>query len=393
MSNVAIEVNNISKMYKMYHREKRDLKRIFNSKNDYEEFYALKNVSFKINKGESVGIVGHNGAGKSTLLKILTGVAFPSCGTVKVDGRIASLLELGSGFNPELTGIENIYFNGSLNGLTTEEIEKSIPYIIEFADIGDFINRPVKSYSSGMFARLAFATAINVNPDILIVDEILSVGDIGFQVKCMGKFEEFKKQGKTIIYVSHGLGTVKKFCDRAIWLQHGEVVEDGNSVIVVEKYYNLNFNFLNYESLDEKGENEVLKDVNVESTDNDCIDYGADLKLDLNYNNLKENIKEPSISLEIRKTDGEIDKGRLYDQFVTAFSTNDMGFTPSLNKGINKINLTIKDIRLMAGNYYMDFVLYSGEKEIYRKFNVYKFIVKDKYRGEGFIILKHTWKD
>ncbi len=153
------------------------------------------------------------------MLKILTGVSFPSSGEVNVNGRVSSLLELGTGFNPELTGEENIYFNGSLMGLTQDEIDKVKDNIIEFADIGEFINQPVKSYSSGMYARLAFAVAININPDILIVDEILSVGDVGFQKKCMDKFNEFKEAGKTVLYVSHGLETVQTFCERAIWLE------------------------------------------------------------------------------------------------------------------------------------------------------------------------------
>lgn len=206
-------------------------------KKEVKEFKALTDVSFHVNKGEIVGIIGNNGAGKSTLLKILTGVSFPSSGEVNVNGRVSSLLELGTGFNPELTGEENIYFNGSLMGLTQDEIDKVKDNIIEFADIGEFINQPVKSYSSGMYARLAFAVAININPDILIVDEILSVGDVGFQKKCMDKFNEFKEAGKTVLYVSHGLETVQTFCERAIWLEKGRVVDIGPSFDIVEKYY------------------------------------------------------------------------------------------------------------------------------------------------------------
>ena len=260
---VVIEAKNLTKMYKMYGNQNEKILS-FLSKRKYEKFYALNNVSFEISTGECVGIIGHNGAGKSTLLKILTGVAFATTGELNINGKISSLLELGSGFNPELSGIENIYFNGTLNGLTTKEIDEKKEDIIEFADIGDFVYQPVKSYSSGMFARLAFAVAINIDPDILIVDEILSVGDVGFQVKCMEKFEEFKKSGRTIIYVSHGLGTVKKFCDRAIWLQKGAVVDDGNSVIVVERYYNISFNPAVADKAEE-GESNVMQNISLTS--------------------------------------------------------------------------------------------------------------------------------
>ena len=237
----VINALNITKEYKIYNTNKEKLKLLINKRYKIKKFHALSNVSFNINKGEIIGIIGKNGAGKSTLLKILTGVAFVTYGKVFINGRVSSLLELGSGFDIRLTGYENIYFNATLNGLKRVEIDKKINEIIKFADIGDFLYQPVKNYSSGMFARLAFAVAININPDILIVDEILSVGDIKFQVKCMEKFEKFKKQGKTILYVSHSLATVKKFCNRVIWIDEGKVVEDGNPVMVVEKYFNMNF--------------------------------------------------------------------------------------------------------------------------------------------------------
>lgn len=380
---VAIKVKNLSKIYKVYEKDTHRITDMF-SKKSYKEFYALKDVSFEIKKGECVGIIGHNGAGKSTLLKILTGVAFQNGGTLEVNGKIASLLELGSGFNPEFTGIENIYFNGGLNGLTTEQIEAAIPEIIKFADIGDFVNRPVKTYSSGMFARLAFATAINIDPDILIVDEILSVGDVKFQVKCMEKFEEFKKKGKTILYVSHGLGTVKKFCDRAIWLDHGTVRDDGNSIIVVERYYSTNF--INYITTDKKD----FPGNNIENVDLECltenIDYRSELKLKLKYNIKNTNIEnKPNAVIELRTTDGE------NSEFVTSFSTKNLGETISWQNGENELMFKIKSLNLMSGEYYINVVFEDGEKEIYRKQKVYSFIINDKYRGEGFIIPEHTW--
>lgn len=198
MDNVAIKVNNVSKIYRLYDKPTDRLKEAlgFSKKKRYKEHYALNNVSFDVKRGETVGIIGTNGSGKSTILKIITGVLNPSMGDVKIAGRISALLELGAGFNMEYTGIENIYLNATMMGFTREETDAKLQSILDFADIGDFVYQPVKTYSSGMFVRLAFAVSINIDPDILIVDEALSVGDVFFQVKCYHKFEEFKKWAK-----------------------------------------------------------------------------------------------------------------------------------------------------------------------------------------------------
>ena len=383
---VVIEAKNLKKMYKMYGNQN---EKIFSfGKRKYEEFYALNGVSFEIKRGECVGIIGHNGAGKSTLLKILTGVAFATSGELNIYGKVSSLLELGSGFNPELTGVENIYFNGTLNGLSTAQIDAIKDEIIEFADIGDFVYQPVKNYSSGMFARLAFAVAINIDPDILIVDEILSVGDVGFQVKCMEKFEDFKKAGKTIIYVSHGLSTVKKFCDRAIWLQRGEVMDDGNSVIVVERYYNINFNPATVENLEE-GVSDKVKSLSLTGPKN-ILSYREDLNLEFNYELLEE-LEEPRIVFELRKTDYEPGTTRGSDQFVCAFDSVDNQMNVKGLKGLNKFKLNLEDISLVAGVYYLDVIIISKGETVYRKINAFSFTMEDKYRGEGFLILEHSW--
>ncbi|EPB9413164.1 polysaccharide ABC transporter ATP-binding protein [Clostridium perfringens] len=386
---VAIRVKDLTKKYKLYQKRSERLANAFGKEKNIKEFYALKGVSFEISKGECVGIIGHNGAGKSTLLKLLTGVAFPTSGEIEINGRLASMLELGSGFNPELTGMENIYFNGSLNGLTKEEIDGKLKDILEFADIGNFIEQPVKNYSSGMFARLAFAVAINVDPDILIVDEILSVGDVGFQVKCMEKFNEFKKKGKTILYVSHGLGTVKKFCDRAIWLQKGEVVDDGNSVIVVERYYNLNFNPANIEQLKDH-KSDIINSIVVKSNTKN-VEYFEKLDLEVEYDLISNDLKDPNIVLEFRKTDYEPGTTRGNDQFVCGINSKDNIKNIPFNLGVNKLKVSLNKINLVAGVYYIDFVLRDGEEEVYRKINGYSFTLNDKYRGEGFLILGHSW--
>ncbi|MCX0406593.1 ABC transporter ATP-binding protein [Clostridium perfringens] len=386
---VAIRVKDLTKKYKLYQKRSERLANAFGKEKNIKEFYALKGVSFEISKGECVGIIGHNGAGKSTLLKLLTGVAFPTSGEIEINGRLASMLELGSGFNPELTGMENIYFNGSLNGLTKEEIDGKLKDILEFADIGNFIEQPVKNYSSGMFARLAFAVAINVDPDILIVDEILSVGDVGFQVKCMEKFNEFKKKGKTILYVSHGLGTVKKFCDRAIWLQKGEVVDDGNSVIVVERYYNLNFNPANIEQLKDH-KSDIINSIVVKSNTKN-VKYLEKLDLEVEYDLISNDLKDPNIVLEFRKTDYEPGTTRGNDQFVCGINSKDNIKNIPFNLGVNKLKVSLNKVNLVAGVYYIDFVLRDGEEEVYRKINGYSFTLNDKYRGEGFLILGHSW--
>ncbi len=236
--NAAIRVEHLTKMYKLYDRPSDRLKESLGltRKKCYREHYALRDVNFTVNKGETIGIIGTNGAGKSTILKVITGVLTPTEGRVIVDGRISALLELGAGFNMEYTGIENIYLNGTMIGFSEEEIDARLSDILAFADIGDFVNQPVKMYSSGMFVRLAFAVAINIDPEILIVDEALSVGDVFFQAKCYRKFEEFKKEGKTILFVSHDLGSISKYCDRVVLLDHGTKLDEGSPKEMVDLY-------------------------------------------------------------------------------------------------------------------------------------------------------------
>lgn len=232
-----IKIEHLYKNYKMYGRKKdRLLETIFPAYQKHSEFSAIKDLDLEIKKGEVLGILGKNGAGKSTLLKMITGVVAPSSGTLEVKGKISSLLELGTAFNMELTGEENIYQHGQVMGLKREEIEKRKPEIIEFADIGEHLYQPVKTYSSGMFARLAFACAIHVDPDILIVDEVLSVGDMAFQLKCFKKFEQFKKEGKTILFVTHNVADVIRNCNRAIIISSGSKVFDGEVKTGVDKY-------------------------------------------------------------------------------------------------------------------------------------------------------------
>lgn len=234
----AIEVKDVVKIYKLYDKPRDRMKEAFGfgRKQNHKLHYALNGVSLNIYKGETVGIIGTNGSGKSTILKIITGVLHPTSGEVIVDGRISALLELGAGFNQEYNGIENIYLNGTMMGFSEKEIDEKLPDILAFADIGDYVQQPVKTYSSGMFVRLAFAVAINIEPEILIVDEALSVGDVFFQAKCYHKFEEFKKLGKTIVFVSHDLSSVSKYCDRVFLLNRGVLLGEGKPKEMIDAY-------------------------------------------------------------------------------------------------------------------------------------------------------------
>lgn len=238
MKELAIEVKNIKKEYRLYDKPSLRVKEALSirGKKYHKVFSALKDISFQVEKGEMLGIIGKNGAGKSTLLKIITGVLTPTSGEIKINGKVSALLELGAGFNPEYTGIENIYLNGSMIGFTKQEMDMKLDDILTFADIGDFVYQPVKTYSSGMFARLAFAVAINVEPDILIVDEALSVGDVFFQAKCYKKLEDLKNSGKTILFVTHDMGSVIKYCNRAILINDGVIAAQGNPDEIVDLY-------------------------------------------------------------------------------------------------------------------------------------------------------------
>ena len=272
----AIQVENIDKMYKLYDRPMDRLKESLglSRQKRYKEHYALNQVSFNVKKGETVGIIGTNGSGKSTILKIITGVLNPTAGRIIVDGRISALLELGAGFNGEYSGIENVYLNGTMIGFSREEIDAKLQDILDFADIGDFVHQPVKTYSSGMFVRLAFAVAINIEPEILIVDEALSVGDVFFQAKCYHKFEEFKKMGKTILFVSHDLGSIGKYCDRVVLLNKGKKLNEGSPKEMIDIYKKLLVNQYDAETgetlgdtLSQEEESGVLREQEVGSAE------------------------------------------------------------------------------------------------------------------------------
>ncbi|MBB6638138.1 ABC transporter ATP-binding protein [Cohnella thailandensis] len=234
----AISVENLKKSFRVYQEKPATLKEklLRIRKDQYKEIPIVNDVSFTIKEGEMVGLIGQNGSGKSTLLKLLTQIIYPASGKIQINGRVSSLLELGAGFHPDFTGIENIYMNASIFGLSKKEISKRVDQIIEFSELEEFIHNPVRTYSSGMYMRLAFATAINVEPDVLLVDEVLAVGDASFQRKCLNRIKELKNKNKTIVLVTHDHGVVERLCDRAIWLQAGKIREDGPPTQVVNEY-------------------------------------------------------------------------------------------------------------------------------------------------------------
>ena len=278
---IAIEVKDVDKVYKLYEKPSDRIKEALGlgSKIRHTDHKALSDVSMTIYQGETVGIIGTNGSGKSTILKIITGVLNPTAGEVKVNGRISALLELGAGFNMEYNGIENIYLNGTMIGFTEKEIDEKLQSILDFADIGEYVYQPVKTYSSGMFVRLAFAVAINIDPEILIVDEALSVGDVFFQAKCYHKFEEFKAMGKTILFVSHDLSSIAKYCDRVVLLNQGTKLGEGAPKEMIDTYKQVLVG--QYQLPEPSSEGNLLEDEDIrklasrQNINPDLLEYGS----------------------------------------------------------------------------------------------------------------------
>lgn len=325
---VVIKITNLVKEYKMYSRKKdRLLEAIIPGYQKHTKFKAMDNLNLEIRKGEALGILGKNGAGKSTLLKMITGVVCPTSGTLEVNGKISSLLELGAAFNPELTGVENIYQHGQVMGLTDKEIKEKEQEIIDFADIGDHLYQPVKTYSSGMFARLAFACAINVNPDILIVDEVLSVGDMAFQLKCFKKFEQFKNSGKTIIFVTHNVNDVMENCTRAIILENGKKTFDGNVKDGVNRYKKIMVGLAQEEPKKEEKKESALEENNVK------VDVKDDWKSKMNQN--------PNM-IEYGNKEAEVIDYGVFDEEGNLITTFDNADTITIRSKV-KFNEEVKD--------------------------------------------------
>ena len=390
----AIEVKNISKQYKLYNSNQDRLKETFDfisHKKYHREFNALDNINFSIYKGETVGIIGTNGSGKSTLLKIVTGVLTQTSGEVVVRGRVSALLELGAGFNPEYTGLENIYLNGTIMGISREEMDEKVDEIIEFSGIGEFIYQPVKTYSSGMFARLAFSVAINVDPDILIVDEALSVGDMAFQEKSVNKMKELRDKGKTILFVTHSLPLVRSFCTRAIWIDKGRMVEDGSSEKVCDDFHI--YMTEKDDHIEEQPKHIAtsdIKGIEIVDVSLDKEEYYMNediiLKIGIKFNR---DINKYGIGVIIYDVNGKI---------VTLFNTarDDIKF----DKQYNEFELKIPNNDFMYGKYYItvsisdDMILFGYDSIQYVK--SFRVLSEKNIYGtpiaEGMFRCKHEWK-
>jgi len=396
LSNEVIKVHNISKCYFMYDNPKyRLIGPLINKARNiiglsekmfYREHWALRNLNFSINRGDSVGIVGRNGAGKSTLLQMLTGTLTPTSGNFEIKGRVAALLELGAGFNPEFTGHENIYMNASILGLNKEEINNSYQSIVDFADISDFLHQPVKTYSSGMYVRLAFAIAANIQPDILIIDEALAVGDIRFQLKCLKHMNELKQNGTTILFVSHSPEQVKRFCNKALWIDAGNVREIGSATDVCDKYNDYMYQVDN----EKKGATEHSKNTGTPAKilstklNTDFIKTGDSLILTIEYE-----VKDEII-------DGLLVGAALYSsERKYLFGINTDLDRKQINnvKGKHKIDYIIPKLPLLPGGFSFD-VGVMGEKSLVGfdyVTDASKFTVFNDYEGEGLISIDHEW--
>ncbi len=392
---VVISIKNMSKKYRLYNSELDRVKEAFNfrkNKKYYKEHQALDSVSLEFHKGETIGLIGKNGAGKSTLLKVLTGIVSPTEGKVSVKGRVASLLELGAGFNIELTGLENIYLNGTLMGLTKPQIDEKLKKILEFADIGDFIEQPVKKYSSGMFARLAFSVAINVEPDILIIDEALSVGDLRFQLKCMEKFDEFRTAGKTIIFVSHDINAIKRFCTYTVWIKDGVVVEQGNTDVVTDRYLDylklLDSPKEEIDNLGNKNDIAQITRVTIKNT-NGIIDsnfmYLDDITIDVEYEVFDEAISEPVLGVSINTLD---------NKNICGLNTLLDGVVIPWKKGVNKLTLCYQSVKLIGGTYSVDAAIFERNASVSfdYKHNARCFTIRTPYIAEGVYVMEHFWR-
>ena len=411
MSETVIDVEHITKIYKIFDRPVDRVKEVFHpfNKRYSHDFYALRDISFKVKRGDNIGFVGHNGAGKSTLLKLITGVLTPTTGSIKINGTIASLLELGAGFNPEMTGRENIYLNGSIMGQSREKMEELLPQIIDFADIGEFIEQPVKMYSSGMFARLAFAVNAFVEPDILIVDEALSVGDNLFQMKCMKKMRDMMDGGTAVLFVSHDMNAVRRFCGKAIWLDHGEVRQAGETNEVLDSYAE----YLKYgeqvinppkvEELEEAAQEETKPDerqvlprvlaeiVSVKFLDRQGEElvstaFDEPVSVEVMYEVFQEQVECPVLGVALKSID---------DTYICGLNTLLDHTRIPWKKGMNRMQLSYQyGLRVLGGRYYIDVALYEETATVPIQYlGMAKEIkITADYPGEGEFVLPHRWE-
>jgi len=406
MSDLMIYAEHVSKAYKLYNKKSDRVREALRPGKQYHKlFYALKDVTFSVRRGETIGIVGTNGSGKSTLLKILAGVTVPTSGTVKLNGKVSALLELGAGFNPEYDGLENISLNATMMGYSKEEMEQRREDIIRFADIGEYINQPVKNYSSGMFARLAFAVAISVAPEILIVDETLSVGDMRFQIKCMDRMKAMMENGTTIIYVSHDISSVRRFCKRVMWINNGELKAVGEVNQIADQYEDflrsLATTDVQAETLENQTEDaapafvpaqdgSIAKVVQVRilndmGQDTDVINYATPIEVQVEYDVYDTQVIDPVLGVALFRADND---------YVCGLNTLLDNVRIPWKYGRNRFSIHYpQGLRVLGGQYYFDVALrdQTATVDIDYKMRIRDIQVNSGYLAEGRLILPHHW--
>ncbi len=392
----AIEVKNITKNFKVYLDKGNTMKEkiLFKKRRRYEERKVLQGISFKVRKGEAIGLVGHNGCGKSTTLKLLTHIMYPDSGEIIMRGRVSSLIELGAGFHPDMSGRENIYINASIFGLSRKEIDERLHDIIEFSELEQFIDNPVRTYSSGMYMRLAFSVAINVNADILLIDEILAVGDANFQNKCFRKLKEIKKSGTTIVIVSHSLGQIEQICERSIWINDGKIQAEGNPYEVHPEYLRYMDDRRNGE---EEGEEEETKKVershghayienvimtNKQGNEVKKFQTGEDIKF-LFEIKAKQTVREVHVGVSVVREDG-----------VYCYGTNTAndGIAYIVVEGAATLELTLNNISLLPGRYYLDFEIKDLDGYVLDYYQrAFDIEIISETVDVGICKIEHTW--
>jgi ABC-2 type transport system ATP-binding protein len=350
MADLALEVDHVTKSFRLHHEKANSIKQLVAGKgrNRFDDFVALNDVSFDVKEGEVFGVIGHNGSGKSTLLKCMAGILQPNSGSVRVHKRMSALLELGAGFHPELSGRDNVYLNAAILGMSRRDIAARFDDIVEFSGLQSFIDSPVKTYSSGMYVRLAFAVAINVDPRLLIIDEILAVGDVTFQQRCLEKFVEFRNEGRTIVLVTHAMNTVKDMCDRAIWLNHGVITGEGDPAELVEQYTEQMLGDMSRGSDGSvrRGSGEIQITsvelfVNDGATPVKRFRTGDSIRLRLHYRTEK-SIPKPVFGITIENLGGST---------VTAPCTRDVGLIPESVHGTGVVDVALPDVALLPGTF------------------------------------------
>ncbi|OQX55431.1 MAG: hypothetical protein B5M54_02655 [Candidatus Aminicenantes bacterium 4484_214] len=410
---VAIEVDHVTRIYQKYsarHRFKTFKSALlkgdlFHALKPDELVTALDNVSFKVDKGTTFGVIGENGSGKSTLLKIIAGITKPTSGRIKVNGKVSALIELGAGFHPEISGRENIYINGIMLGLSKKEIQEKFADIVRFAELEDFIDAPVKTYSSGMYMRLGFSIAINVNPDILLVDEVLAVGDASFVPKCLDRIDDFRRREKTILFVSHDLATVERICDRVAWLKNGRVMTIGDPKRVIDAYLQDVAEKQERKFEERQQEVQVQESYEEEERENRWGKREVEIKqVHLkNHQGEEKHVFSPEEGMVVEMDveayspikDFVFGIGIFNARGIQVYGTNtDLeDFSPQVIDGPGQVICQIKQLNLINGTYYLDVAVHKkdGYPYDYHR-HLYSFLVSSRHKDEGIVRLPHQWQ-